>query len=167
MVIIVGYLNAPSPFTKDGWFKTGDSVLVDGDYIKILGRESEIINVGGEKVYSMEVENVIQEFDNVAEVTVFGKKNAITGNTVCAKIRLLKKQDHKQFSISLKKYCRDKLQNFKVPIKIEIDDQKQHGKRFKKSRPEIEIISRRHASNQQAARLPGTPTENRTPRGYC
>jgi acyl-CoA synthetase (AMP-forming)/AMP-acid ligase II len=131
---MLGYLNAPSPFTKDGWFKTGDSVLVDGDYIKILGRESEIINVGGEKVYPMEVENVIQEFDNVAEVTVFGKKNAITGNTVCAKIRLLKKQDHKQFSISLKKYCRDKLQNFKVPIKIEIDDQKQHGKRFKKSR---------------------------------
>ena len=48
---MLGYLNAKSPFTKDGWFKTGDKVKVNGEYIKILGRESEIINVGGEKVY--------------------------------------------------------------------------------------------------------------------
>jgi long-chain acyl-CoA synthetase len=131
---MLGYLNAPNPFTEDGWFKTGDSVLMDGEYLKILGRESEIINVGGEKVYPMEVESVIQEFDNVAEVTVFGKKNAITGNMVCAKIRLQSEQDHKQFSIALKKYCRDKLQTFKIPVKVEFDDQKQHSKRFKKSR---------------------------------
>ena len=131
---MLGYLNAPNPFTEDGWFKTGDSVLVDGEYLKILGRESEIINVGGEKVYPMEVESVIQEFENVAEVTVFGKKNAITGNMVCAKIRLQQEQDHKQFSIALKKYCRDKLQTFKIPVKVEFDDQKQHSKRFKKSR---------------------------------
>ena len=48
---MLGYLNAESPFTKDGWFKTGDSVEVKGEYIKILGRKSEIINVGGDKVY--------------------------------------------------------------------------------------------------------------------
>ena len=34
---MLGYLNAPSPFTEDGWFKTGDAVEVDGEYIKILG----------------------------------------------------------------------------------------------------------------------------------
>ncbi len=131
---MLGYLNAPSPFTKDGWFKTGDSVLSDGEYIKILGRESEIINVGGEKVYPMEVESVIQEFENVAEVTVYGKKNAITGNMVCAKVRLSNPEDPKKFSIALKKYCRGKLNTFKIPVKVEIDDQKQHSKRFKKSR---------------------------------
>ena len=47
---MLGYLNAPSPFTEDGWFITGDAVEVDGEYIKILGRKSELINVGGEKV---------------------------------------------------------------------------------------------------------------------
>ena len=46
---MLGYLNAPSPFTEDGWFNTGDAVEVDGDYIKFLGRKSEMINVGGEK----------------------------------------------------------------------------------------------------------------------
>lgn len=131
---MLGYLNAPNPFTDDGWFKTGDSVLTDGDYIKILGRESEIINVGGEKVYPMEVESVIQEFDNIAEVTVYGEKNTIIGNMVCAKVRLVHPKDKKKFSIALKKYCRGKLQAFKVPVKVEIEDQKQHSPRFKKSR---------------------------------
>jgi len=131
---MLGYLNAPSPFTEDGWFKTGDSVLTDGEYIKILGRESEIINVGGEKVYPTEVESVIQNIDNVAEVTVYGKKNAITGNMVCAKVRLVKQEDPKVFSAMLKKYCRKKLQPFKVPVKVEIVDKQQYSQRFKKSR---------------------------------
>jgi long-chain acyl-CoA synthetase len=129
---MLGYLNAPSPFTEDGWFKTGDSVLTDGEYIKILGRQSEIINVGGEKVYPTEVESVIHEMDNIAEVTIFGKKNAITGNIVCAKIRLENPSDPKEFSKTLKKFCRKRLQSFKVPVKIELVEQKQYSARFKK-----------------------------------
>ena len=39
---MLGYLNAESPFTEDGWFKTGDAVEVDGEYIRILGRKSEM-----------------------------------------------------------------------------------------------------------------------------
>ena len=115
---MLGYLNASSPFTEDGWLNTGDSVEVDGDYIKILGRESEIINVGGEKVYPAEVESTIQEMDNVAEVTVYGEKNPITGNIVCAKVSLSDDEDHKKFALRLKKYCREKLQNYKVPVKV-------------------------------------------------
>src|SRR5687768_712237 len=83
---MLGYLNAPSPFTDDGWFNTGDAVEVDGEYIRILGRKSEIVNVGGQKVYPAEVENVIQELAEVAEVTVYGERNAITGSIVCADI---------------------------------------------------------------------------------
>lgn len=131
---MLGYLNAPSPFTEDGWFNTGDSVEVDGEYIKILGRKSEIINVGGEKVYPAEVENVIQEMDNVSEVTVYGEKNPITGNIVCAKVTLLNAEDKKEFTIRLKKYCQKKLQNYKVPVKVSIVDYKQHSDRFKKNR---------------------------------
>ena len=46
MAIMVGQTH----FTDDGWFKTGDVVEVDVEYIKILGRKSEIINVGGGKM---------------------------------------------------------------------------------------------------------------------
>ena len=135
---MLGYLNAPSPFTEDGWFNTGDAVEVNGEYIRILGRKSELINVGGEKVYPAEVESVIQEMDNVAEVTVYGEKNPITGNIVCAKVTLLNKENWKDFVLELKQYCRKRLQNYKVPVKVMIVDEKQHSDRFKKMRKTLD-----------------------------
>ena len=131
---MLGYLNASSPFTDDGWFITGDEVLQKGNYIKILGRKSEIINVGGEKVYPQEVENVIQEMGNVAEVTVFGEKNSIIGNIVCAKIRLETNENKKQFIINVKEFCRSKLETFKVPVKVLLSDENLYSSRFKKVR---------------------------------
>ncbi|HMW37270.1 MAG TPA: long-chain fatty acid--CoA ligase, partial [bacterium] len=53
---MVGYLNAPSPFDNEGWMCTGDQVEVRGEYMRILGRKSEMINVGGQKVFPVEVE---------------------------------------------------------------------------------------------------------------
>jgi long-chain acyl-CoA synthetase len=53
---MLGYLNAPSPFTEDGYLITGDMVEEDGEYLRILGRNSDLINVGGQKVYPAEVE---------------------------------------------------------------------------------------------------------------
>ena len=131
---MLGYLNAPSPFTKDGWFKTGDEVLQKGDYIKILGRKSELINVGGEKVYPQEIEDVIQEIDNIKEVLVFGEKNPIMGNVVCAKIRLEKEENRKIINKRIKKYCSERMRSYKVPVKITITDEKLYGDRYKKKR---------------------------------
>lgn len=131
---MLGYLNAPSPFTEDGWFMTGDQVEVDGEYLKILGRKSEIINVGGEKVYPQEVESVIQELDNVAEVTVYGEKNAIIGNIVCARVRLVNDEDQKAFTTRLKLYCKQKMQSYKVPVKVVISRDEQFSDRYKKKR---------------------------------
>src|SRR6185503_3831066 len=42
---MLGYLNAPSPFDADGFLDTGDEVLVEGEWLRILGRGGEIINV--------------------------------------------------------------------------------------------------------------------------
>jgi len=131
---MLGYLNAPSPVTSDGWFDTGDRVEVEGEYMKILGRKSEIINVGGKKVFPVEVESVIHEIDNVAEATVYGERNPIIGNIVCAKVRLQKEEDLKEFSARLKKHCAGRLERFKVPVKVDIVEGKQHSKRFKKIR---------------------------------
>ena len=33
---MLGYLNAESPVTEDGWFRSGDAMLVDGEYLRIL-----------------------------------------------------------------------------------------------------------------------------------
>ena len=131
---MLGYLNAPSPFTDDGWFVTGDEVLQKGDYIKILGRKSEIINVGGEKVYPQEVENVIQEMDNVLDVIVYGEKNSIMGNILCAKVNLNSKEVKAEFGLHLKQYCSKKLERYKIPVRVVITDKIDYGERFKKIR---------------------------------
>jgi len=131
---MLGYLNAPNPFTEDGWYQTGDSVEVNGDYIKILGRKSEMINVGGEKVYPAEIESVIQKFDNISEVTAFAEKHPITGQIVCVKIKLISFENHKDFKRRLKKYCREKMPSFQVPVKIGLLTEKLHNERYKKLR---------------------------------
>lgn len=131
---MLGYLNAPSPFTEDGWFNTGDIVETDGEYVRFLGRKSEVINVGGEKVFPAEIESVIQMLDNVTEVAVFGESNPITGNIVCAEIALGHSEDRRAFVNRLKEHCRAYLQNYKIPIKISIIEGRLHSDRFKKIR---------------------------------
>ncbi|MEE9372617.1 MAG: long-chain fatty acid--CoA ligase [Saprospiraceae bacterium] len=131
---MLGYLNAPSPFTDDGWFKTGDLVEVKGEYFKILGRQSELINVGGEKVFPQEVENVILQMDNVLDVLVYGEKNLMAGNIVCAKVQLKNIEDHFVFKKELKQFCRKRLERFKIPARIKIVDHNIVSGRFKKQR---------------------------------
>lgn len=134
---ILGYLNAPTPFTQDGWFVTGDLVEVDGDYLRILGRQTDIINVGGEKVNPAEVENVIQELDVVHEVSVYGELNAILGNVICANVSLAGSDEPRAVVKRIKSHCRGRLERYKVPLKINIVGNKLHTDRFKKARRRI------------------------------
>lgn len=130
---MLGYLNAPSPFTEDGWFMTGDSVEVNGEYFRILGRKSELINVGGEKVYPQEVENIILEIPEIEDVLVYGESNPMTGKIVCAKIKYIGEKSKSEMITIVKSYCRTKLEPFKIPIKIQIVDQSFESGRFKKA----------------------------------
>ncbi len=131
---MMGYLNAPSPFTEDGWFITGDAVEVDGEYIRILGRESEIINVGGEKVYPGDVESVIQLMDGVEDVLVSAEPNPIMGQIVKAQVKLNTGETTPQFRKRMREFCREKLSENQIPQKIVLVDDKMHSDRFKKIR---------------------------------
>lgn len=128
---MLGYLNAPSPFSEDGWFRTGDAVEVDGEYLRFLGRREEIINVGGEKVYPAEVESVLHELDGVVEVVVTGEPNAITGQIVTARVRLETVENPRDFRARMSRFCAGRLAGFKIPQKVLIVDDVLHGERFK------------------------------------
>ncbi|MBE9142473.1 ANL family adenylate-forming protein [Planktothrix mougeotii] len=130
---MLGYLNAPAPFTPDGWYMTGDVVEIDGEWLKILGRKSEIINVGGQKVYPAEVESVLQAMEGVAEVSVKGEANPITGNIVTAKVRLTTDESLRNFRIRLRAFCQDKLESYKIPVRVTLVQERLHSDRFKKS----------------------------------
>lgn len=131
---MLGYLNAPSPFSEDGWFITGDKVEVKGDYFKILGRESEIINVGGLKVYPAEVESSILTCSEVEDVIVTKESNPILGNIVVAKIKLANGIDKEAFRPKLREFLIGKLEKYKVPSKFIFTDDNLFSARFKRGR---------------------------------
>lgn len=133
---MVGYLNASQPFDKEGWMNTGDEVEQRGEYIRFKGRKSDVINIGGKKVFPAEVENVILQADNVRDVSVFGKKHPLMGEIVCAKIIPNIFEEKREFINRLRLHCNNNLAKYKVPVKFEVLDASdtQHSKRFKKMR---------------------------------
>ena len=133
---MLGYLNAASPFTEDGWFNTGDAVEVDGEYLRILGRKSEMINVGGEKVYPAEVESVIQLMDGVLDVTISSEPNPITGHIVKARVKVSTGESLNDFRKRMRIFCKDKLPRFTIPQKVVLVDRETYGNRWKKMRRE-------------------------------
>ena len=135
---MLGYLNAPSPFDDEGWFNTQDVVEVEGDYVRIVGRKSELINVGGEKVHPTEIENVLLQLDNVKDATVFAKPNAVTGQVVGARITPVRPEDPEVLKQRVRAFCQARLERFKVPAVIEIRDADHHGARFKKVRGAVQ-----------------------------
>ncbi|MBB6216432.1 acyl-coenzyme A synthetase/AMP-(fatty) acid ligase [Anaerosolibacter carboniphilus] len=132
---MVGYLNAPNPFNEEGWMCTGDEVEVRGDQLRFLGRKSEIINVGGQKVYPVEVESVLLEDENIQEAAVFGVAHPLMGQVVHARVSLYKPEDLLELSTRLRSFCLKRLAKYKVPMRFTIiSEEGQHSTRFKKVR---------------------------------
>jgi len=131
---MLGYLNAPQPFDAEGWFNTDDQVEVDGEYLKILGRKSEIINVGGQKVFPTEVEDVLIQIDNIKDAVVFGEKNFLMGNVVAAKVNLIADEDDASVKKRVREFCKSRLSSYKVPVRIEIVRDELFNSRFKRIR---------------------------------
>jgi long-chain acyl-CoA synthetase len=135
--IILGYLNAPSPVDDEGWYCTADLVDVDGIWIRVRGRASDTINVGGEKVAPAEVEHSILELDFVREVVVSGEAHVLLGQIVTARVALATAEiDPKEAVTRIWQHCRKRLAPYKAPVKIEItsegfadDRQKTHRER--------------------------------------
>jgi long-chain acyl-CoA synthetase len=131
---MLGYLNAASPFTDDGYFITGDRVKLNGEYMQFLGRDSELINVGGQKVFPAEVEAVLLESELVEEAVVYGQKNPITGKIVCADVQLRSGSDEAEARRAIKRFCAERMESFKVPVKIQFVQAGLHNDRGKRQR---------------------------------
>jgi acyl-coenzyme A synthetase/AMP-(fatty) acid ligase len=128
---MLGYLNAPSPFDEEGWFNTDDAVEQDGEWLRFLGRTSDIINVSGQKVYPAEVESVLLEMENVEDVTVRAERNPLTGQCVVARFNLRQPVPLADFKIRMWHHCAERLARYKIPVKIEFTETAQYTARCK------------------------------------
>jgi acyl-CoA synthetase (AMP-forming)/AMP-acid ligase II len=131
---MVGYLNAPSKFDAEGWFNTQDRVEVDGDYLRILGRTTDLINVGGQKVYPAEVEDVILTLDNVADVAVSGEEHPLMGQMVVARVLTRAPEAATELKKRVRSWCRTRLAGYKIPTKVILADGPMYTGRQKKIR---------------------------------
>jgi len=116
---MLGYLNAPSPFDEQGWLCTGDEAIVEGEWIRVLGRRSELILVGGWKVHPTEVEAVLLEHETVEQALVFGEPHPLMGQIVCAEVLLRPGTGAEREALrALRRHCRDRLAPHAVPIRL-------------------------------------------------
>jgi acyl-coenzyme A synthetase/AMP-(fatty) acid ligase len=102
--------------------------------LRILGRQSEVINVGGEKVSPSEIEDVILQVDNIEEVVVRHKANPLTGHVVVATVRTCYDEDDRAVAARVRAHCQQHLSPYKVPALIQVTRAELMGRRFKKIR---------------------------------
>lgn len=85
---MLGYLNAPSPFDEEGWYDTRDLVELRDGWIRIIGRNDDVINVGGLKFLASEVERAALSLVEVAFARARGCSNPLTGQHVELDVQL-------------------------------------------------------------------------------
>ena len=122
--IMKGYWNNPEATREsiqDGWFLTGDVGKIDEQgYVHILDRIKDMINRGGENIYSVEVENALRSQPSVDEVAVVGVPDPVFGEEVKAYVSL--KPDAVATVEDLQEHCRGVLADYKVPRYVKFVD---------------------------------------------
>jgi long-chain acyl-CoA synthetase len=131
---MLGYLDAPSPFTADGWLKTGDVVEVDGEFVRVLGRQSDMLNVGGRKVYPAEIETVLLSAPGVLEATVCGEANPLIGTMITAVVRVAGDEPNDAERARLRQFAQQRLLAYQVPQRLVVTREPLHTERFKARR---------------------------------
>lgn len=118
------YIGENKLYENDGYIDTGDIIEIRNDRVYFLGRDSGSINVGGNKVQPEEVEHILLDSGLISAAFVYPKKNHMMGNLVCADVILKNKADDtKIVKTELLKYCREKMENFKIPALIKFVDE--------------------------------------------
>ncbi len=107
----------------DGWFKTGDLGKIDEDgFLYIVGRDKDVINFVGMKVFAQEVEAVLNLHPLVKESLVYGAPHPQYGQLPLAKI-VLREENGVLDANELRRFCYQRLARYKVPKDFEFVEQ--------------------------------------------
>jgi acyl-CoA synthetase (AMP-forming)/AMP-acid ligase II len=132
---VLGYLNAADGgLEADGWYRTGDLVETDEHKnLRIIGRASAVINVGGQKVHPSEVEAILNEIEGIEAVSVYGMEAPITGSSVACEIVVSGDEGSRVWKRTIRNHCRGKLAPWKIPSSVKIVDTISVNIRMKKA----------------------------------
>jgi acyl-CoA synthetase (AMP-forming)/AMP-acid ligase II len=100
----------------DGFVDTGDMIGIRGDRCFFLGRANGAINVGGDKLYPQEVEEILLAHADVEHARVYARSNPITGQIVVADVVARPGiGDTRAFTAALRGHCANSLPRWKWP----------------------------------------------------
>lgn len=120
--VMKGYfkaLDVTEQIISDGWLHTGDLGYKDADgFLFLTGRIKNIIISGGINIYPEQIEQILQQHDAVENAYVYGEKDEILGEIPIARVELKRACE----LVELKKYCKQQLSDYKVPVRFEIVD---------------------------------------------
>ena len=116
-----GYIANPEETGKlyqDGWYRTQDLVRLDEDgWYHFVGRKSEMLKIGGIRVYPLEIERVLKDHPEVRDVVVVRAEERVRGEVARAVISTVRGS---RVSVrALQTYCRERLAVYKVPRIVE------------------------------------------------
>ncbi len=117
-MVMKGYYRNPegtrSVITEDGWLHSGDLATMDENgYCRIVGRVKDMISRGGEKIYPRELEEFLYTHPGISDVQVVGVPDRKYVEQVVAWIKL--KDGFVCSEEDIKKFCKGKIANFKIP----------------------------------------------------
>ncbi|MFD5206338.1 acyl-CoA synthetase [Streptomyces anulatus] len=130
----LGYYNDPAKtadtFFRRGeerWVLLGDMATVDADgIVTVLGRGSQCINTGGEKVYPEEVEQALKSHPDVYDALVAGVPDERWGNRVAAVVQL--RENAQALTLdAVQAHCRTRLAGYKIPRALVLADRIQRS----------------------------------------
>jgi len=115
-----GYWKRPAESAaafREGWLRTGDLAVVGPEgYLTVVDRVGDRINSGGEKVYSLEVENALSTHWEVVESAVIGVPDPDLGESVTAVVVV--RDPNRIRPEDLIEHCRRILSHYKVPRRV-------------------------------------------------
>jgi len=122
--MMMGYYKKPEATAdklREGWLHTGDMGVKDSEgYLKITGRLTDMIIVGGFNTYPAEIENFFLRHPKVLDVSIVGVPDPIMGEAVMAFV--IPKAGESLTAEEIGAFARGKIANFKVPKYVEIVD---------------------------------------------
>jgi len=121
-----GYLNKAEAtaevFIADGWFRSGDIAVMDEDgYAYIVDRVKDMINVGGEKVFPSEVEDMMLGHPKIKDLVIVGIPDDLKGEAPKAFIAL--KEGEQATAEEIVAFCKPIMAPYKVPVAVEFIDE--------------------------------------------
>ena len=123
--VFAGYYQRPEATEEaivDGWLHTGDKAMIDEEgFVYLRGRTKEMIIVGGENVYPVEVENVLTRHPDVQEAAAVGVEHSVLGEIVKAVVVLRPGAEANESN--LRRWCSEHLATYKVPQQVEFRDE--------------------------------------------